>query len=62
MIRYVLPGGGYFVSLYSLFYFPSLAPKGSVFTTQVREARSILRRGWKILGYASQMDEEKLSS
>ena len=34
----------------------------SVFITQVQEARRIFRRGWERLGYASQMNEEQLSS
>ena len=39
-----------------------LSAKFPVFITQVGRARRIYRRGWEKLGYAIEMDEQKLSS
>ena len=62
MIRYFPPQSGYFVSLCSLCFSVFLSAKIPVFIPQARKARRISRREWKRLGYASQMDEEQLSS
>ena len=48
------------VSVFAVFSSVFLSANFSVFITQVEEAKTIFRGG-KILGYASQMDEEQLS-